>query len=90
MQGLRLRVEHEKEKLKMTSISREYSNYKCCCTFSSDILCLKSGFDSWMESLPLLDQRSFLMDVTLLNELSTCVLTDSEVYQVSCRNQFQI
>lgn len=54
-----------------------------CCTFSAEILCMKSGFDSWMVTLPLLDQKSLFLDINLLRELLKSVLVGpDEAYQV--------
>lgn len=44
---------------------------------------MKSGFDSWMVTLPLLDQKSLFLDINLLRELLKSVLVGpDEAYQV--------
>lgn len=48
------------------------------CSFPTEILCHRFGFDSWQETLPFTDITSFYFDMELLQELSSALVTDSE------------
>ncbi|KAF2301013.1 hypothetical protein GH714_019259 [Hevea brasiliensis] len=74
------RFGYEKQKLRAKLESDELTvferNSASCCIFLPEILCLKSGFTSWQEALPLIDSTSFFLDMELLQNLSTIVLVD--------------
>lgn len=53
------------------------ANSSTFCSFSTEILCQKSGFDSWQYTLPFIDTTSFYLDMELLRELSSAYLADS-------------
>ncbi|XP_048323691.2 midasin isoform X2 [Ziziphus jujuba] len=57
------------------------ANSSACCSYSTETLCQKSGFDSWQETLPLIDITSFSLDMELLQKLSSVVLVDSKGLQ---------
>ena len=90
MQSLLKKFEHEKKNLQMAfqsiknlSTPAAGCSNTTCCTLSAEMLCTKSGFDSWMVILPMFNQKSLALDVNLLQELSKSVLVDrDETYQV--------
>ncbi|KAL5579519.1 hypothetical protein UlMin_011961 [Ulmus minor] len=47
------------------------------CSYSTEILCQESGFDSWQDTLSLIDTTSFYLDMELLQELAPTLLVDS-------------
>lgn len=47
------------------------------CSYPIEMLCHKSGFDSWHDTLPLIDITSFYLDMELLQDLSCALLVDS-------------
>lgn len=57
------------------------ANSSACCSYSTETLCKKSGFDSWQDTLPLIDITSFSLDMEVLQELSSVVLVDSKGLQ---------
>ena len=48
------------------------------CLYPTEILCQKSGFDSWQETRPLIDITSFSLDMELLQGLSYVLVLDSD------------
>ncbi|XP_030490703.2 midasin isoform X2 [Cannabis sativa] len=58
------------------------ANSSTFCSFSNEILCQKSGFDSWRCTLPFVDTTSFYLDMELLQELSSAHLADSRELQL--------
>jgi len=74
------RFEYEKQKLVANLGSSEHANAEAnsasCCTFFPEILCRKSGFESWQDTLPLSDSTSFFLDMELLQGLSSILLVD--------------
>ncbi|CAK9179916.1 unnamed protein product [Ilex paraguariensis] len=77
------RLEHEKSTLQVNRETTEKASFLAelsasCCLFSADVLCQRSGFDSWLVTLPLIDETSFFRDMGLLQELSKIVLVDTE------------
>ncbi|XP_062087755.1 midasin isoform X2 [Humulus lupulus] len=58
------------------------ANSSTFCSFSNEILCQKSGFDSWQCTLPFVDTTSFYLDMELLQELSSAHLADSRELQL--------
>ena len=86
LQMLSKRFEHEKQKLEANLGVSEHSsseaNSAACCIFCPEILCRKSGFDSWQDTLPLDDSTSFFLDMELLQELSSILLVDPKGLQL--------
>ncbi|KAK4348719.1 hypothetical protein RND71_031474 [Anisodus tanguticus] len=85
-QMLSKRFDFEKEKLEesLRSIKQapRTSILPACCAFSPDMLCQRSSFDCWLETLPIVDDASFFLDTRLLQQLSTIALADKqEQYQ---------
>lgn len=78
---LRNRFEHEKCQLltKLGDVKNRTleGSTDSCCHVSSEMLCTRSGFSSWMDTLPILDSSSCFLDMKLLKELSLLVLVDS-------------
>lgn len=81
-QMLLTRLECEKKKLEDAVVSTKHAhpvaNLAACCCFSPDLLCRRSGFDSWQDTLPIIDHTSFDLDMELLQELSQIVLVEAE------------
>ncbi|XP_057977825.1 midasin isoform X2 [Malania oleifera] len=79
------RFEHEKQKLEANMISNEHAfpvaDSAACCSFYPVLLCRKSGFASWLETIPIIDNTSLLLDLELLNELAAAVLVDAQGLQ---------
>ncbi|CAL5398093.1 unnamed protein product [Camellia sinensis] len=82
------RFEHEKQKLQAVIQTTKHSfpltNSAACCIFSTDVLCRRSGFDSWQGTIPIIDNTSVFLDMELLQELSQIVLVDAEELQLRC------
>lgn len=80
------RFEYEKQKLVANLGSSEHANAEAnsaaCCTFFPEILCRKSGFESWQDTLPLSDSTSFFLDMELLQGLSSIILVDPKGLQL--------
>ncbi|CAL5443785.1 unnamed protein product [Camellia sinensis] len=85
-QMLLRRFEHEKQKLEAVIQTTKHSfpltNSAACCIFSTDVLCRRSGFDSWQGTIPIIDNTSVFLDMELLQELSQIVLVDAEELQL--------
>lgn len=89
-QSFLIKYKYEKENLQMVFQStRQSCTYAMgcsdatCCSLSPEMMCKKSGFDSWMATVPMFDQNSLLLDINLLQKLSKSVLGDpNEAYQV--------
>ncbi|OMO78608.1 hypothetical protein CCACVL1_14268 [Corchorus capsularis] len=80
-QMLSKKFEHEKCKSlnKHGSDNATYEeNLAACCILSSGMLHTRSGFDSWLDILPIVDCASCFLDMELLQELSLLLLADSE------------
>ncbi|XP_052182550.1 midasin isoform X2 [Diospyros lotus] len=81
------RFEYEKQKLEAVIRNTKHAvssiNFTSCCVFSPDILHRRSAFDSWQGILPIIDNRSFLLDLELLQELLPIVLADMEGSQLA-------
>lgn len=79
------KVEYEKSKLEMNTRTIEaassMTDVSACCIFSPDILCKRSGFDSWLDTLPVVDHTSFFLDMGLLQNLARIVTADEEKLQ---------
>ncbi|XXG76315.1 hypothetical protein AAC387_Pa08g0684 [Persea americana] len=81
-QMLQERFEYEKQNLKRlstgnnTQFSLEEKLASFCCAFFPEMVCSNSGFGSWLDTLPLLDRKSLLLDVELLEKLSQSILVD--------------
>ncbi|KAM7483877.1 hypothetical protein LguiB_008460 [Lonicera macranthoides] len=84
-QMLLRKVEYEKSKLEMNTSTIEaassMADVSACCIFSPDILCKRSGFDSWLDTLPVVDHTSFFLDMGLLQNLARIVTADEEKLQ---------
>ena len=57
----------------------QWSKSKCFCP---EILCRKSRFDSWQDTLPLIDRTSPFLDIMLLQKLSSFLLLDLKRLQL--------
>lgn len=68
------RIDFEKKKLEEnpSSLREEVllSNSSVCCVFTPNLLSLKSGISCWLETLPLADDISFILDTRLLQHFS--------------------
>ncbi|XP_048233780.1 midasin isoform X2 [Ricinus communis] len=77
------------EKCKLEAKLQSYGNFileadsATCCVFFPEILCMKSGFASWQEALPVVDSTSFFLDIELLQKLSMVVLIDPTELQLA-------
>lgn len=84
------KFEYEKHKLqaRIGTAGQPFllTNLSACCVFSPDILCTRSGFDSWVATLPLVDETSFVLDMGILQQLSEIVVLKNEAEPV--RNFF--
>ncbi|GLT49686.1 hypothetical protein SLA2020_232280 [Shorea laevis] len=85
-QMLQSRFKHEQTKL-LTKLERDMNfvlepNSAACCSVSSEILCTRSGFGSWLDTLPIMNSESCFLDMELLKELSLFVLVDSRELQL--------
>jgi len=71
---------YEKEKLERNAGTNEQASLlsvvSSCCTMNPEMLCIPSGFNSWLDTLPLNDNNSFGLDMRLLQELSTIITLD--------------
>ncbi|GFY97181.1 midasin-like protein [Actinidia rufa] len=89
-QMLLRRFEHEKKKLEAVSVNPKstspVADLAACCIFSPDMLSRRSGFDSWQDTVPIIDNTSFFLDMELLQELSRIVLVDSEELRLVLSN----
>lgn len=76
--------ENRKQKLEESSNRHASSeaDSSACCSFIPEVLCGKSGFESWQDTLPITDRTSFLLDLELLQELSFILLVDPKVLQL--------
>ncbi|XP_074294838.1 midasin-like [Silene latifolia] len=73
------RYESEKNKLEMNAASPTTAYALAaseCCTIIPEVMCNMSGFETWMESIPIADDTSLLLDLLLLEDLSEIVLAD--------------
>ncbi|KAI4355485.1 hypothetical protein L6164_004254 [Bauhinia variegata] len=81
-QMLLSRFEYEKHKLHMSTGSSGLAVYGetsvACCSFTPEILCRKSGFSSWQDTLPPVDITSLFWDMDLLQELTSIHMDDLE------------
>ncbi|CAN4116387.1 unnamed protein product [Withania somnifera] len=81
-QMLSRRFDFEKEKLveNLRSIKQapRTSILPACCAFLPDMLCQRSTFDYWLETLPIVDDARFFLDTRLLQQLSTIALADGQ------------
>ncbi|KAI8548547.1 hypothetical protein RHMOL_Rhmol07G0280600 [Rhododendron molle] len=93
-QMLLTRFECEKKKLEDAVMSTKHAhpvaNLAACCFFPPDLLCRRSGFDSWLDTLPLIDNNSFDLDMELLQELSQIVLVEAEELEPALSNIFDL
>ncbi|XP_022715201.1 midasin isoform X4 [Durio zibethinus] len=58
------------------------ANSVACCVLSSDLLRTRSGFDNWLDIVPIVDCASCFLDMELLQELSLLTLADSGELQL--------
>ncbi|KAL1318551.1 hypothetical protein AAHE18_15G213600 [Arachis hypogaea] len=74
-QMLLRRFEHEKKKLQMNTGHRDSSSVvessASCCSFTPEMLCQMSGFESLQDTFPPLDYTSLFWDMELLQELTS-------------------
>lgn len=59
-----------------------------CCVLSSEMLHMRSGFDSWLDILPIVDCASCFLDMELLQELSSLTLVGNGELQLVSEQQF--
>ncbi|XVF27001.1 hypothetical protein REPUB_Repub14bG0069100 [Reevesia pubescens] len=78
------RFEYEKSKLlnKGPVDAIFEANSASCCVLSSEMLRTRSGFDSSLDILPIVDCASCFLDMELLQELSLLTLVDSGELQL--------
>lgn len=60
-----------------------------CCAFFPEMACSNPGFSSWLDALPLLDRKSLLLDVELLQKLSQSILVDAKDLHGVSRSKVQ-
>ncbi|XP_058222016.1 midasin-like isoform X2 [Rhododendron vialii] len=93
-QMLLTRFECERKKLEdavmSTKRAHPVANLAACCNFPPDLLCRRSGFDSWLDTLPIIDNNSFDLDMELLQELSQIVLVEAEELEPALSNIFDL
>ncbi|KAG5541983.1 hypothetical protein RHGRI_021724 [Rhododendron griersonianum] len=93
-QMLLTRFECEKKKLEDAVMSTKHAhpvaNLAACCFFPPDLLCRRSGFDSWLDTLPIIDNNSFDLDMELLQELSQIVLVEAKELEPALSNIFDL
>ncbi|KNA10543.1 hypothetical protein SOVF_143350 isoform A [Spinacia oleracea] len=53
-----------------------------CCTVIPEIINCRRGYETWMETLPIVDETSLLLDLFLLQDLSEIVLSDPKDLQL--------
>lgn len=86
LQMLSERFKQEKHKLEANLGFSEHlsseANSAASCIFCPEILCRKSGFDSWQDTLPLIDRTSLFLDIMLLQKLSSFLLLDPKRLQL--------
>ncbi|KAL4583665.1 hypothetical protein LXL04_008247 [Taraxacum kok-saghyz] len=79
-QVLSSKYNHEKEKMETNAGTNNetslFSAVSSCCTMNPDMLCLPSGYNCWLDTLPLNDNNSFGLDMRLLQELSNIITLD--------------
>ncbi|PON47074.1 Midasin [Parasponia andersonii] len=74
-------AKHNLEKiLRHNKLDVSEANPSTFCSFSTEILCQKSGFESWQCTFPLIDATSFYLDMELLQELSSAHWADSREF----------
>lgn len=73
------RFQHEKCKLlsKYGTGDAIFWTNSTTCDFGSEMLCSRSGFDSWCDIHPIVDCASCFLDMELLQELSLLIFVDS-------------
>ncbi|KAF7135896.1 hypothetical protein RHSIM_Rhsim08G0236800 [Rhododendron simsii] len=89
-QMLLTRFDFEKKILEDAVMSTKHAhpvaNLAACCCFPPYLLCGRSGLDSWLDTLPIIDNTSFDLDMELLLELSRIVLVEAEELQLALSN----
>ncbi|KAI8544654.1 hypothetical protein RHMOL_Rhmol08G0312700 [Rhododendron molle] len=89
-QMLLTRFDCEKKILEDAVVSTKHAhpvaNLAACCCFPPYLLCRRSGLDSWQDTLPIIDNTSFDLDMELLQELSRIVLVEAEELQLALSN----
>lgn len=89
------RFEYEKKNLKDMSTGNnpqsffEEKSASFCCAFFPEMACSNPGFSSWLDALPLLDRKSLLLDVELLQKLSQSILVDAKDLHGVSRSKVQ-
>ncbi|XP_023760194.1 midasin [Lactuca sativa] len=81
-QVLSSKFHYEKDKMERNAgtndIASLFGALSSCCTMNPDMLCLPSGFNCWLDTLPLNDNNSFGLDMRLLQELSNIITLDGK------------
>uniref|UniRef100_A0A7N0T976 Midasin n=1 Tax=Kalanchoe fedtschenkoi TaxID=63787 RepID=A0A7N0T976_KALFE len=79
------RVNHEKQKFNSSLLSKGHAFFPpvstSCCVMSPDILLHESAFISYMEAVPVINNKSLFLDMELLHELSAIVLSETQTAQ---------
>ncbi|KAL2899649.1 Midasin [Bienertia sinuspersici] len=85
---LSMRFESERNRLKV-NCSHQRSEYalanSACCAAIPEIINYRCGFEAWMDSLPIADETSLLLDLFLLQDLSEVILSDPYDLQLRLR-----
>nr|KAJ0194819.1 hypothetical protein LSAT_V11C700343310 [Lactuca sativa] len=81
-QVLSSKFHYEKDKMERNAGTNDkaslFGALSSCCTMNPDMLCLPSGFNCWLDTLPLNDNNSFGLDMRLLQELSNIITLDGK------------
>lgn len=82
LQVLSSKFHYEKDKMERNAGTNDkaslFGALSSCCTMNPDMLCLPSGFNCWLDTLPLNDNNSFGLDMRLLQELSNIITLDGK------------
>lgn len=84
LQKLLQMFENKKVRVKEISSSNKLfsgSNLSMCCSYSNETLGHTSGYNTWRDTSPLVDNTSFALDMKLLVELSHVLLIDPKKMQ---------
>ncbi|KAL8480046.1 hypothetical protein ACS0TY_026830 [Phlomoides rotata] len=68
------RLDFEKQKLETTRLAPALCS--TCCVSTPDILCRRSGLESWLKSQPIVDETSLCLDLELLQQLTKITMVD--------------
>ncbi|KAK3037952.1 hypothetical protein RJ639_030657 [Escallonia herrerae] len=85
-QRLLRKYEYEKAKLEASFGATQQelllADISACCVFSPHMLCQKPGFEIWVDTLPIVDETSFFLDMRILQELSKIYVLEDEELQL--------